>query len=205
MLASAKCRRNIISWVLQQGNIFCRHSRWLCRTIISSFSGWNRHQLPASKRFNLLILSLFAWSKQKKSKKTSLSHFGLTRTFNILALYLTQESRALQSWGCAIKHRVIRLAVDHEIQVTLHRFVFEASSRIQRRQTTKFAKSNYFSVVLAFEPLDNLSSNKFLISARETLQMMIDNRLRAIFLTVEKPPLLPTLCHNFAFCGQFTK
>ena len=90
------------------------------------------------------------------------------------------------------------IAVDHEIQVTLHRFVFEASSRIQRRQTTKFAKSNYFSVVLAFGPLDNLSSNKFLISARETLQMMIDNRLRAIFLTVEKPPLLPTLCHNFA-------
>lgn len=169
-----------------------------------SFSGWNRHQLPASKRFNLLILSLFAWSKQKKSKKTSLSHFGLTRTFNILAFYLTQESRALQSWGCAIKHRVIR----HRCRprdTSLHRFVFEASSRIQRRQTTKFAKSNYFSVVLAFEPLDNLSSDKFLISARETLQMMIDNRLRAIFLTVEKPPLLPTLCHNFAFCGQFTK
>ena len=45
----------------------------------------------------------------------------------------------------------------------------------------------------------------FWFAHANTLQFMIDNRLRAIFLTVQIPPLSPSLRHNFALWPLYNK
>lgn len=129
LLTSAKCRRNIISWVLPRENSFCGDLRGQCRTIMSSFC-WNRHQLPASKRFNRLILHLFAWLRQRNQSRRLCRILVLpvpstlisTRRNLSRARFRAEVVQSNTAWS--------GIAEEHEIQVTLRRFFFEASSRI---------------------------------------------------------------------------